>query len=75
MLNETDHEKLGDYHSPRNAIKSSTHIIEKVLKQFLTWIKEKGGYNEYSVSEKKSSDIIEYLIVSGALNDGRSNIF
>ena len=48
MLNETDHEKLGDYHSPRNAIKSSTHIIEKVLKLFLTWIKEKGGYNEYS---------------------------
>ena len=48
MLNETEHENFGDYHSTQNVIKSSTHILGKFLKQFVTWIKEKGGYNECS---------------------------
>ena len=48
MLNETDCKNFGDHHSPQNVIRSSTDILEKVLKQFVTWIKEKGGYNEYS---------------------------
>ena len=48
MSNETDWKNLGDYHSPQKVIRSSTDILEKVLKQFVTWIKEKGGYNGYS---------------------------